>query len=369
MFLKQFIFEKRYQPLRHIVFWSVTVFVLVALYGATENNFEISTITTLFLMPVDIFLTYTIILWLLPKYLLKGKYLLFSLLFFSLLISAQVLAILLNHFAVVPVITGTSPFDFQLSFYEFADWYKLVVSCSIAAVAVLIRMIKYWQVEQQQKMQAEKEKINAELELLQAQLHPHFLFNTLNNIYSLVREKSDNAPRMLLRLSDILSYVLYECKADFVLLSKEISVIKNYVELEKERYGERLEISTNFSGDIENQMIVPMLFQPFIENAFKHGTSEQLGKVWISIDLSVKNNELCFKVINSCDALQESSYHKKGIGITNVKKRLEFLYRDKYQLQHGFENNVYIVSLIIYLQNERSKEKNPLKSVLQFKPA
>lgn len=222
---------------------------------------------------------------------------------------------------------------------------------TIAMFGGFIKFFKYWFVEQIQKQQAESEKLTAELELLKAQLHPHFLFNTLNNLYSLVYEKSDKAPKMLMRLSGLLSYVLYECKADEVLLTKTISFIKDYVTLEKERYGDRLDVSLNFSGDIENRRIAPMLLQPFIENAFKHGTSEQLGKVWMSIDLSVKGNHLYFKVINSCDNSPAADPEKKGVGIENVRKRLELLYPGKFELLNGFEKDVYIVSLSLELES------------------
>lgn len=227
---------------------------------------------------------------------------------------------------------------------------------TVAMIGGFIKFFKYWYAEQQQKIQAEKEKLNAELELLKAQLHPHFLFNTLNNLYSLVYEKSDKAPQMLMRLSGLLSYVLYECKADEVLLSKEISIIKDYVALEKERYGDRLEVSFNFSGDIDDKMIAPMLLQPFIENAFKHGTSEQIGKVWMSIDLSVKENQLYFKVINSCDNNPVATPEKPGVGIENVKKRLGLLYPGKFELQNGIEGDVYIVSLSLELKVPKIKE-------------
>jgi len=226
---------------------------------------------------------------------------------------------------------------------------------------VFLKLFKYWYLEHQEKLQVEKEKLNAELQLLKAQLHPHFLFNTLNNLYSLVYEKSDKAPKMLMRLSGLLSYVLYECKANEVLLSKEISIIKDYVALEKERYGERLDVSFNFSGDIEDKMIVPMLFQPFIENAFKHGTSQQLGKVWMSIDLSVKKNQLYFKIINSCDNNPVAVPEKHGVGIENVKKRLGLLYPGNFKLQNGVEDDVYIVSLSLELKEsviKKSSESN-----------
>jgi two-component system sensor histidine kinase AlgZ len=235
---------------------------------------------------------------------------------------------------------------------------SFVVLNTNAMFAVFIRMVKYWHIEQQQKLQAERqraeaerEKVQAELELLKAQLHPHFLFNTLNNLYAFVYEKSEKAPKMLLQLSRLLSYVLYECKANEVLLSNEINAIQNYISLEKERYGDRLDISTDFAGKIANKMVAPMLFQPFIENAFKHGTSEQLGNVWMSISLSVKEGELYFKTINSCGDNDETdeATRKTGVGIENVKKRLELLYPGKYNLQTGREDGVYVVTLLLQL--------------------
>ena len=199
------------------------------------------------------------------------------------------------------------------------------------------------------KNKIEKEKLNAQLELLKAQLHPHFLFNTLNNLYALVYEKSDRAPNVLMRLSSLLSYILYDCKADEVLLSNEIEAIKDYVLLERERYGDRLDISMNFSGDISSKMIAPMLFQPFIENAFKHGSAEQLGKVWISIDLSVKNDQLYFKIINSCDNNPIAATEKRGVGLENVTKRLGLLYANKFKLENGLDDGIYVVSLTLEL--------------------
>jgi two-component system sensor histidine kinase AlgZ len=162
---------------------------------------------------------------------------------------------------------------------------------------------------------------------------------------------------------------LYECKADEVLLSKEIEVMKDYVSLEQERYGDRLDISMNFSGDVNDRMIVPMLFQPFIENAFKHGTSEQLGKVWMSIDLSVKKYQLYFKIINSCDMNKTSDRGAGGIGINNVKKRLELLYRGNYELQHGMEGDVYIASMAIELHDLLPVKNLPEKNILLLKHA
>jgi LytS/YehU family sensor histidine kinase len=170
----------------------------------------------------------------------------------------------------------------------------------------------------------------------------------LNNLYTLVLKRSDKAPDLLLRLSGILSYVLYESNAAEVPLSQEIRLCKDYVALEQERYGDRLDISMNFAGAIADRKIAPMLFQPFIENAFKHGTAEQLGKVWISIDLSVQDDQLLFRVINSMP-VTAVGYVNGGLGIANVRKRLELLYPGRATLTTHPREEEFILTLQIEL--------------------
>ena len=197
-------------------------------------------------------------------------------------------------------------------------------------------------------MLAEKEKVTAELQLLKAQVHPHFLFNTLNNIYSFALENSPKTPGLILKLSSLLSYMLYDCKADEVLLEKEIAVMKDYIDLEKERYGNKIEISLNIEGDIKDKYISPLLLLPFLENAFKHGTSDQLEKPWLSVDVSVKNYTMRCKIVNSKNNYVPLS--ENGIGIQNVKKRLEFLYPGNYELKMNDEEDFFVVSLLLELK-------------------
>ena len=137
-------------------------------------------------------------------------------------------------------------------------------------------------------MQAHQEKITAELQLLKAQVHPHFLFNTLNNIYSFSMSNSPKTPELILKLSSLLSYILHDCKTDEVRLEKEIDTMKNYIDLERERYGNKIQIAWNVQGDIGDKCIAPLLMLPFLENAFKHGTSEQIEKSMLSVDISVQ---------------------------------------------------------------------------------
>jgi LytS/YehU family sensor histidine kinase len=198
-------------------------------------------------------------------------------------------------------------------------------------------------------MQAEKEKVISELQLLKAQVHPHFLFNTLNNIYSFSLENSPKTPGLILKLSSLLSYMLYDCKAEEVLLEKEIEVMKNYIDLEKERYGNKIDISLNIEGDIKDKFIAPLLLLPFLENAFKHGTSEQVEKSWLSIDINVEQFTFRCKIANSKNEIVPVS--TTGIGIQNVKQRLRFLYPHKHELKLADEGVFFVVSLVLELVN------------------
>jgi hypothetical protein len=348
--LKKMIFGSSFTWLRHLLLLTFYFILIVWLDGNQRANMRLPIEIFLFFMPVILLYSNVIVYWLIPSFLLKKRYPAFLLLYCGWTAGCLILIFLDENYLYGPL-HGLSAPHFSIS-----DAYRHIFSLNnflemhiFTMLLVFLKLFKYWYLENQQKMNAEKEKLNAELQLLKAQLHPHFLFNTLNNLYSLVYEKSDRAPKMLMRLSGLLSYVLYECKANEVLLSKEINIIRDYVALERERYGDRLDISLNFSGDIEDKMVAPMLFQPFIENAFKHGTAEQLGKVWMSIELSVKKRQLYFKIINSCDNQLISIPEKHGIGIENVRKRLELLYPKKFELQNGMENEIYVVSLSLEL--------------------
>jgi hypothetical protein len=352
-FLQRFIFEEKYQVPRHLIFWILGAGLIpTVLYGLTSRDFIGPLKVTLCMLPVEMAYTYGLLLWLLPSYLQKGRYVRFFFLLVVWAVIAQWLTTLVNVFVLVPLLYGVKRPELQIGMLWHFDWYQLILTNGIAAVAVFIYMFRKWHFEWQDKLLANREKINTELLLLKAQINPHFLFNTLNNLYTLVYEKSDKAPAMLLRLSGLLSYVLYECKSERVPLEKEIAVMKDYVMLEKERYGDRLDISFSANGAFDNATVAPLLFQPFIENAFKHGTSEQIGKVWMSIEFSLRDNQLFFGVINSCEHPANPAIGCNGIGINNVKKRLDILHPEKYQLQYGYEGDVYAVSLFIDLEQE-----------------
>ncbi len=172
------------------------------------------------------------------------------------------------------------------------------------------------------------EKQEAELNYLKSQTNPHFLFNTLNNIYSLARDKSDLAPQSILRLSKILRFMLYEAGGAYISIEQELKIISDYIALEKLRYDESLHI--NFNHDIEDmkQALPPLLLIPLVENAFKHGVSETRDQPFLDIHLSIKKRHLTFLVKNSTEAFPEKKSLKKNIGLSNLRRQLELLYTD-----------------------------------------
>jgi LytS/YehU family sensor histidine kinase len=223
---------------------------------------------------------------------------------------------------------------------------SFLVLTTTAGITSFIVLFKHWLHKQQEWMQAEKEKVIAELQLLKAQVHPHFLFNTLNNIYSFSVEHSPKTPALILKLSSMLSYILYECNEEKVMLAKEIEIMKNYVDLEKERYGNRIDISWSVEGELENKYIAPLLFLPFIENAFKHGISDQIENPWLSFDMVVGPDKLKCKIVNSKNDFNCLDI-RTGIGIENVRKRLAFIYPFDHELKLTDEGNFFVVSLLL----------------------
>jgi two-component system sensor histidine kinase AlgZ len=339
-----FVFSNRYRLLRHVVFWLIHIPIFSFLFKIPEQSYWQMHLLSALWVPAFILYAYPIMYWMIPRYLLKEKYLQFSLLLLAWAVAGYFFNYVFRTQALFRVSDGLNYKSNNRNPWAAASYLSMNV---MAGFGCMIVLFKYWMRKQKQFLLAEKEKATAELQLLKAQIHPHFLFNTLNNIYSFSMKGSQKTTEMIAQLSSLLSYVLYDCRNSDVLLEKEIEVMKNYINLEKERYGNKLEVSINIEGDIEHKRVAPLLLLPFIENAFKHGTSEQLDKPWLSIDISVKQNILRCKVLNSKNEL----YHNDqiGIGIENVKKRLSYLYNDKHELKLNDEVNFFAVSLMLEL--------------------
>lgn len=198
---------------------------------------------------------------------------------------------------------------------------------SIFLFAIARHVYNYVKLQQAQQ-QLRIQKHEAELNYLRSQTNPHFLFNTLNNIYALARDKSDLAAESIMRLSKILRFTLYEASGEFIAVEQELKIITDYIALEKLRYDESLRI--NFNYDVENmkQALPPLLLIPLVENAFKHGVSETRNHPFVDIHLSIKNRELLFVVKNSTGLNDEDQNIKENIGLSNLRRQLELLYTD-----------------------------------------
>ena len=212
----------------------------------------------------------------------------------------------------------------------------------------IIRHVYNYTKLKQAAQQLRIEKQAAELNYLKSQTNPHFLFNTLNNIYSLARDKSDLAPESILRLSKMLRFMLYETGGSYIALEQELKIINDYIALEKLRYDQTLRI--NFNHDIEDmkQALPPLLLIPLVENAFKHGVSETRNQPFVDIHLSVNKRQLTFIVKNSSETIPGEGSVKENIGLSNLRRQLELLYK-KYELSVQQEKSVFIATLKIDL--------------------
>jgi len=225
---------------------------------------------------------------------------------------------------------------------------------SVAAIACIIYFIRQWYINQREKQALQNERLQAELKYLKAQVHPHFLFNTLNNLYSLTITDPQKAPEVVYKLSQLMSYMLYDSNKPFVPLQMEIEYIQNYITLEKIRYQDRLDISLNLLGDLQDIEIAPLLILPFVENSFKHGFINDTGKVWIHIHILKNDDKLIIKVENSKGRSDngETASLNGGIGLANVRKRLDLIYKNQYDLQLVNEDTFLVILKIDIKQKD-----------------
>ena len=339
---------------QHLVFWAVLIFSIFLLFfglgGFSFVSFSsiriLSIFITIFYIAVAVYIN---LFFLIPRFLKRKKYISFGLL--------QLLNIivffLLNFFTslLLEYKVGTiNALFFKLILIEFI--YEFVLISLFLSITSFFKFLRDWIDYQEDSIkfkETQRQKLEAELKLLRGQINPHFLFNTLNNLYALSLDKSEKTPSMILHLSDLMRYMLYECRDNYVLIDKEIGFIKNYLELEKIRIGEKANIEIKVMGNTGLQQITPLLFIPFIENAFKHGVNKQLNDSSIRIIFDLEKQGVIKFIIENTKDNKEQSVDKKysGIGIENVKKRLSLLYPEKYSLEITDSQNIFRVELII----------------------
>lgn len=231
----------------------------------------------------------------------------------------------------------------ELKLYYFSS---IGHSLLYAFYGIIFRFAIDWFENREKRKELEQQNIRTELALLRSQINPHFLFNTLNNINSFATKNSEKTSYAIIKLSEIMRYMLYEAKEDKVFIEKEIKHIENYLALQKLRYKTQDFVLFDCSCDTANIIVPPMLFIPFIENAFKHGKKGMENK--IIIRLTISNKIIHFECVNKIKELNDTEKKDAGgFGIDNIKRRLKLLYPEKHQLEIKSSNNVYSVNLII----------------------
>lgn len=318
----------------HVLFWVIYGITNAYLWHTFDRTYNETTLYGITRLPLKMMAVY-INHFLLVHFFFKKRYIIFTSLFLLNLVFAGFIQTYISAGGII-------------DFGHFTQ-YSLPI-CSIVLLSSVLIIIHQFFIQIRQSKQMEIEKVKSELSFLKAQIQPHFLFNTLNNIYSLTIYNSQLAGKSILQLSGLLRYVLYESETEKVDLQKEINYLHDYIELERIRFASRMEISFNISGSIADKKIAPILLIPFLENAFKHASNKLNEKIWITIDLIVKERNLSFTVENSVFPEGKTHMHNNysGIGLENVKRRLSLLY-DNYTLVNELKENYYHTFLKIPL--------------------
>lgn len=368
--------EKKYRIWRHVTFWVAWWLFCVFLYAYTAGvsffpdykRLPISMVDAFFFLIVHMFFSYSLMYFVVPKLILKTKYVAAAIAVVVLIFAAGFLSSVVGRFvlpAARELLLGNNGealrYPPRTSFY-LSLLAGLRGGITIGGLAAAIKLMKYWYLKEQRNLQLQKENVESQLQLLKAQVHPHFLFNTLNNIYSYTQNISPVASTLVTGLSDMLRFILYECNQPLVPLSKEFKMIRDYISLEQIRYGNKLDLHLDIPEETNDLYIAPLLLLPLIENCFKHGASRMLDQPWVSLKISIDHKQMHMKLVNGKIKDTEEKSLPSGIGISNVKKRLELIYCEKYQLFITNDDEVFIVNL--KLQLEQRKEKAAVSAPL-----
>ncbi len=353
--------------LRHGLFWLVrtllmTWLFLYSLHTTTDGGRALR--DALILLPPHMLATYALLYGVLPllwRNGSRGRFLLLLAGWFGL---GLALTFAHRYFIFVPSHHGApSPFtDYHIVFATGAHMPLLLT----AGVAACLRVYRQWRQKERDNAQLTQENYRAELQLLRAQIHPHFLFNTLNNLYALTLKQSDQAPAVVERLAGLLQFVVEQGNAPLVALADEVALLRNYLALEQLRYGERLTLEFRAENIPAAGRIAPLLLLPLVENAFKHGSAEQPGRAHIRIALAVAGNTFTCVIANTKNAgpAPAPAPGPAGIGLRNVRQRLHLLYPERHRFEVDARDDTFTVRLALELPAAAPARRRPGALVL-----
>jgi len=335
--------------INHVWFWVIWFFLNFLRWGAYFNDYKYSFKSNLLEYALHIPIVYFNILVLIPMFVLKSKYIKYAL---SLLASLAVFYLLKTGLYYYIISKNIWP-EANKDYTPFELNHIVAVTIGeiyVLAIASSFYLMLTWLRERDRNKAILENQNKIKLKYLKNQIQPHFFFNTLNNLYALSLESSNKVPNVIIKLSNLMEYVLYDIEdSQFVPLIKEIDYIQSYIEIEKLRF-QNVEVSINIESDLENIKIPPLLFISLIENAFKHGGANNKN-LKIKINFRVVNSKLEFEIINNF-VISPPLKSKKGIGLSNTKKRLKLIFKNNFVIQQMIKFNFYIIKIQIPLHNE-----------------
>jgi len=341
--------KKKINYKHHLLFWIVFIMTFVILEWGYGHSFEKTLYQELIILPARMAVVYINWFILIPKFIKNNV---FAIYFLQVMLLLLIFALIYRTYSLFYFIPLLFPerLPFNPVFLSFIRIFQISFMLLLALVFTSgWRLFLFWKERQEQTEALKSEKIETELKYLKSQINPHFLFNTLNNIYGLSLENSNKVPRLILKLSDFLSFSLYETNEKCVPLEKEIQLIKDFIELQISRFDDRVEAKVELPKITGNIFVPPMIFIPFVENAFKHSLKNETKIAKININLTINNDVIFFKVGNTKSSFKKPSLEKGGIGLANIKRRLDLLYGEKHKLE--IKDDLHVFSVNLYIKN------------------
>lgn len=345
---------KKLRIILHLLFWIVAWSFLSWFFTRLTKEYQYTFLFTGLLLVVAVGTTYFFNYYLIPRFLLTKRYVLFALLtLFTGLVSLwlEMLGILTIFLHLITRFSSTGkglPFMIDPVFLIAGLYCVILAGVAIRLIRLAFRLQSDQMTLKNRNLDVENKLKEYKLNALKAQFQPHFLFNTLNNLYWLTLNKSEEAPGLVLKLSDLLDYSLYRTKENRVPLTNEIQFLHNYLDIIKIRFQDASRIRFGILGDPGNRMVAPLVFITFLENACKHGLSQLISDAWIKILLEINESSIIFSITNNYLPSENLSKTESGIGLAQVKSRLDLLYPGLHTLNITQNNNEFHVNLVIH---------------------
>ena len=327
----------------HVLVW-VLVFGMMLMAGPGDHSL-MEIVRKIINLAFYILVVYINLGYLIPKFLSQKNFMTYCLLLLAMVAVFTPIKVLLLYITYDEV----DPREYLVMNQQ----HIFLLLFMIAGGSTVVKIISEWQRHQRDRKDLETQRMQSEIKFLKSQINPHFLFNTLNSLYALTLKKSDKAPEIVIKLSEMMRYMLYECNERRVPLQKEVNYIENYLALEKLRQSSQADISFKVEGQITDQTIAPLIFIPFLENSFKHGLNHQISEGYVHVIMKVLDEKLLLRILNSKPnhSPLPNDRQNGGIGLANVRRRLSLLYPNQYKLDIEENSSEHIVELSLDLRN------------------